>query len=64
MDTARNQQQNGRIMHENILCSAASIAMLSLVIAFMVDNSTAILVCYTLFMLAMLVGIISLFFED
>ena len=64
MDTASNQQQNGRIMIGNVLCVAASIAMLSLVIAFMADNSIAILVCYTMVMLAMLAGIIGLFFED
>lgn len=48
----------------NILCVSATIAMLSFVVALMVDRTTVILVCYALFMLAIVAGIISLFFED
>lgn len=48
----------------NISCVSATIAMLSFVVALMIDRTTVILVCYALFMLAIVVGIISLFFED
>lgn len=48
----------------NILRVSATIAMLSFVVALMVDSTNVILVCYALFMLAMSAGIISLFFED
>lgn len=64
MDTASNQQQNGRIMYKDIMCCVAVLITLSCMVALMIGNSTMLAVCGILYMLVVLAGIISLFFDD
>jgi hypothetical protein len=51
-------------MYENIVCGVAVFITLSLMVALMIDNIMMLEVCMILYMLAVLAGIISLFFED
>lgn len=51
-------------MQENILCGVAVFITLSCMVALMIGNSTVLAVCGVLYGLAVLAGLIGLFFED
>lgn len=53
-----------KTMYENVVCGVAVFITLSCMVALMIGDSTVLAVCGVLYGLAILAGIISLFFED